>query len=193
MDSRNTSHSDHAFLSPSKYHWIRYDKEKLVKAFYNYLAVERGTRLHEVAAELIDLKRWQPKNDDTFNMYVNDAIKFKMEPEKKLWFSENLYGTADALAFTMQTRSKKAFLRIHDLKTGVTPAHFEQLMIYAGLYCLINHLDPFDVDFELRLYQSNDIQIMTPDSSEISEMIEVMLEADKTVSEIRAQESGYVY
>lgn len=193
MDSRNTSRSDHAFLSPSKFHWIRYDKEKLVKAFYNYLAVEKGTRLHAVAAELIDLKRMQPKNDDTFNMYVNDAIKFKMEPEKKLWFSENLFGTADALSFTPESRGRRALLRIHDLKTGTTPAHMEQLMLYAGLYCLVKHLDPFDIDFELRLYQSNEIKIANPDSSEISDLIGVMLEADRVVSEIRAQENGYVY
>lgn len=193
MDSKNTSHSDHAFLSPSKFHWIRYDKEKLVKAFYNYMAIERGTKLHEIAANLISESISLPRKNETFNMYVNDAIKYKMEPEKLLRYSDNLYGTADALAYTPGVRGNLNHLRIHDLKTGTTPAHMDQLIIYAGLYCLINHIDPFETEYELRLYQNNDIQIYSPTSQEVAEYIAKMIEADKIVSEIRAQESGYVY
>lgn len=187
MDSKNTSHSDHAFLSPSKFHWIRYDKEKLVKSFYNYLAVERGTQLHELAERLIRLRRTQPRNNDTFNMYVNDAIKHNMEPEKKLWYSDNLYGTADALCY------KPGYLQIHDLKTGTTPAHMEQLIIYAALFCLINHIDVQSTEFELRIYQNNDIQIYAPTPEEVTEYMTKMVEADKIISEIRLQENGYVY
>ena len=54
------SHRDHAFLSPSKYHWIRYDKEKLVKAFYNYMAVEKGTKLHEIAESKLPYQKSRP-------------------------------------------------------------------------------------------------------------------------------------
>ena len=51
----------HAFLSPSQYHWVNYDLEKLENRFYNYKAAERGTALHEYAATAIRLGRKQPK------------------------------------------------------------------------------------------------------------------------------------
>lgn len=62
------------------------------------------------------------------NMYVNDAISFRMVPEQILFYSENCFGTADTIVFRNGT------LRIHDLKTGVVPAHMEQLEIYAALF-----------------------------------------------------------
>ena len=181
------SHRDHAFLSPSKYHWIRYDKEKLVKAFYNYMAVEKGTVLHEIAERLIRERIAQRKSQTTFNMFVNDAIKFKMEPEKMLKYSDNLFGTADALSFN------DGLLRIHDLKTGVTKAHMDQLMIYAGLYCLINYIDPADIKIELRIYQNDDIIIEEPDPEEVRDYMERMVAADEIIKEIREQEEYYVY
>lgn len=184
--SANTP-SDHAFLSPSKYHWIRYDKEKLVKAFHNYIMVEKGTKLHAMAADLISEGITQKNSHKTFNMYVNDAIKFKMEPEKLLRYSENLFGTADALSFDGK------LLRIHDLKTGTIPAHMDQLIIYAGLYCLINHVDPFDIDFELRIYQNDEVIIDEPDSQTVSDYMVAMVNADDIVRELRKQEAGYVY
>lgn len=61
-------------------------------------------------------------------MYVNDAIGFKMTPEQPLFYSENCFGTADAISY------RNKLLRIHDLKTGLIPAHMEQLMIYAALF-----------------------------------------------------------
>lgn len=181
------SHRDHAFLSPSKYHWIRYDKEKLVKAFYNYMAVEKGTKLHEIAESLITEKIALPKKQATFNMFVNDAIKLHMQPEKLLKYSDNLFGTADALSFS------HGLLRIHDLKTGTTPAHMDQLMIYAGLYCLINYINPHDIRVELRIYQNDEIIIKEPEPDELQEYIDKMVEADRIITEIREQEEYYAY
>ena len=50
----------------------------------------------------------------------------KMTPEQILYYSDNCFGTADAILF------RNNFLRIHDLKTGKIPAHMEQLEIYAS-------------------------------------------------------------
>ena len=72
----------HAFLSASKYHWINYDEEKLTNSFRKYLATQRGTRLHEFASECISLGIKLPRSKKTLNMYVNDAIGFKMTPEQ---------------------------------------------------------------------------------------------------------------
>ena len=118
----------HAFLSASKYHWINYDEEKLMNAYSNYRAAQRGTALHDFACQAIRLGI-PLKSRDTLGMYVNDAIGFKMTPEQVLFYSYNCFGTADTISF------RKKFLRIHDYKSGVSPAHMEQLFIYEALFC----------------------------------------------------------
>ena len=40
-----------------------------------------------------------PKSQKTLNMYVNDAISFRMVPEQILFYSENCFGTADTIVF----------------------------------------------------------------------------------------------
>ena len=79
----------HAFLGASKYHWINYDDEKLIQSFEKYKAAQKGTELHEFAATCIKLGQKLPKQKKTLNMYVNDAIGFKMTPEQVLYFSDN--------------------------------------------------------------------------------------------------------
>lgn len=69
----------------------------------------------------------------------------------------------------------------------------DQLIIYAGLYCLINHVDPFDIDFELRIYQNDEVIIDEPDSQTVSDYMVAMVNADDIVRELRKQEAGYVY
>ena len=69
-----------------------------------------------MAAEHIRLGMRIPCNKVTFNAYVNDAIGYRMTPEQVLYYSPNVYGTADAIRFYENSR----FLRIHDLKTGNT-------------------------------------------------------------------------
>lgn len=193
MSSKNISNNDHAFLSPSKFHWIRYDKEKLIKAYYNWRNVQNGTKLHALAETLILARHEQKRDGTTFNTYVNDAIKYKMEPEKLLWYSENLFGHADALMFKPPIGSRKGILRIHDLKTGIIPAHFDQLIIYAAIYCVTNNVDTDSIDIELRIYQNDDVQIYEPTCEEMNEYISSMVEADNIVNELRMQEGGYVY
>jgi hypothetical protein len=139
----------HAYLGASKYHWINYDEDKLALAYNRFLAAQKGTELHEFAARCIKLGQKLPKSKKTLNMYVNDAIGYRMKPEQVLYYSDNCFGTADAISF------KDGLLRIHDLKTGTTPAHIEQLMIYASLFCLEYKCKPSDIDIELRLYQSD--------------------------------------
>ena len=120
----------HAYLAASKYHWINYDEEKLAASYSKFLATQKGPTLHEFAAQCIKLGQKLPASKKTLNMYVNDAIGFKMTPEQILFYSENCFGTADAISF------RKNLLRIHDLKTGEITAHMEQLNIYAALFCL---------------------------------------------------------
>ena len=143
----------HAFLGASNYHWLNYDDEKLDISYTNYLAKEKGTRLHAIAKDLIDEKINLPRSRKTLNMYVNDGITFHMNTEQVLYYSDNCFGTADTIKF----EEAKSFLRIHDLKTGNTPTHIEQLEIYASLFCLEYSYQPEDLSMEFRIYQSNDI------------------------------------
>lgn len=179
-------HSDlqgqHAFLGASKYHWINYDESKVAEAYSKYLAVQKGTMLHDFASQCIRLGQKLPRSQKTLNMYVNDAIGYKMTPEQVLYFSENCFGTADAISF------RRNFLRIHDLKTGVVPAHMEQLMIYAALFCLEYKVKPSEIDIELRLYQSDEILIHNPSADEIDPIIDKIITFDKIITKIKSEE-----
>lgn len=172
----------HAFLGASKYHWLNYDDKKLRESYLNSLAVQRGVELHEFAASCIRLGQKLPKSSKTLNAYVNDAIGFKMTPEQILYFSENCFGTADAISFWDKT------LRIHDLKTGVTPAHMQQLLIYAGLFCLEYKADPKDIGCELRIYQQKEVIVHNPEPKEISDVMKKIVNADKIIFRIRKEQ-----
>ena len=172
----------HAFLGASKYSWLNYDDEHLRIAWQNAFAAKRGTELHELAAMCIRLNQRLPRNDKTLNMYVNDAIGYKMTPEQPLYYSENCFGTCDAISF------RKNQLRIHDLKTGVTPAHMEQLLIYSAIFCLEYGVKPSDINTELRIYQSDEIIGYIPEPDEIVHIMDKIIYFDKMIKEFRAEE-----
>ena len=172
----------HAFLGASKYHWIRYSDDKIAESYSKFLAIQRGTELHDFAARCIKLSQKLPRSNKTLNSYVNDAIGFRMVPEQILYYSDNCFGTADAIIF------KNNFLRIHDLKTGVIPAHMEQLRIYAALFCLEYKVKPSEIEMELRLYQNNEILYHTPTAEDIVPIMDKIITFDKVIRKIKEQE-----
>lgn len=172
----------HAFLSASQYHWINYDEDRLIKSYDSYFSREMGTRLHDFARECIELRQKLPASKKTLNTYVNDAIKYRMTPEQILYYSNNCFGTCDAICY------RKGLLRIHDLKTGVIPAHMEQLMIYAALFCLEYSTKPADISMELRIYQSDEVLIHTPSSDEIDAIMAKIVSFDKILNRIKLGE-----
>lgn len=178
-------HSDlvgqHAFLSASKYHWINYDDEKLVRVFTAQMAARRGTDLHAFAHEAIRLGVKLPKTPTTINLYVNDAIGYRMSTEQILYYSENAFGTADTIAFR---RNK---LRIHDLKTGLTGSSIHQLEVYAALFCLEYKYKPFDIDIELRIYQNNEVQVYDADPDVIAHIMSKIISFDKRIDALRLE------
>ena len=179
-------HSDlagsHAFLGASKYHWINYSEDKLAESYSSFLAAAKGTELHDFACRCIQLGQKLPKSQKTLNLYVNDAIGYKMTPEQILYYSPNCFGTTDAISF------RNDMLRIHDLKTGVVPAHMEQLMVYAALFCLEYKVKPGMIDMELRIYQSDEVLYHKPEASEILPIIDKIITFDKIINQIREQE-----
>ena len=172
----------HAYLSASKYHWLNYSDDKLVESYNNFSAIEMGTRLHALAKEHIELAIKMPRNKQTLNRYINDAIGFRMTPEQPLYYSENCFGTADSIAFS------KNLLRIHDLKTGTTPASMNQLKIYNALFCLEYSVNPKDIAMVSRIYQSNEIYEEEQDAEEIKDIMNRIIHFDKLIERVKAGE-----
>ena len=121
---------------------------------------------------------------DNLMTYVNDGIGFKMEPEVVLRYSNNFFGTTDAIRYFENER----FLRIHDYKSGVTPAHMEQLMIYAALFCLEYRKKPFEINTELRIYQNNEIFYHNPEADELLPIMDKIVTFDKWITKANEED-----
>lgn len=169
----------HAFLGASKYHWLRYSKEQLVAVYNANEAKKKGTELHDFASHCIRLKQKLPNTNRTLNMFVNDAIDLGMRTEQPLYFSENCFGTADAISFRKDT------LMIFDYKSGQTPAHMEQLQIYAAMFCLEYGVNPIGITIILRIYQFDDFVEFVPEPEIILEIMDIIKESDKLLNEIK--------
>lgn len=141
-----------------------------------------GTELHETAARNIRRGiRLDPQGDyPILAAYVNDAIDFGMTPELMLFHSFNCYGTADVLSFEEATM----FLRIHDLKTGVTKASFDQLYVYAAIFCFEYDFLPFEIDGELRIYQ-NEVLCVDIDRQYLAHAYDMIQTSNEWIEEHR--------
>lgn len=210
LKQKQRKEKKHALLSPSKCkQWKDYDEESLLKLVKSTTAAEIGTVIHEYAADRIawgDKINKGEKKSILFELYragvmplaidlvdanfifenlmnyVNDAIGFHMKPEVEVFYSEWCFGTADALLYS----EKDKFLRIHDLKTGTLPAHMDQLVDYAALYCLQNRIKVTDITAELRIYQAGEIIQYIPESDEILEMMENNIQKSNFVEKINS-------
>ena len=175
----------HAFLSPSNYHWLNYDLQKLEARFHTVMAARRGTDLHNLAHEAIRLGVKFSRSNRALSTYVNDAIGYKMNCEQPLYYSENCFGHADTICFR---RNK---LRIHDLKNGITATSFKQLYVYAALFCLEYGIDPFDIEIELRIYQRDEIRIDLPEPDAIFEVMNTIVEFNRQIELIKEARGDY--
>lgn len=168
----------HAPFSPSQPSWLRYDDDKAIEVFNNRKAAEMGSRLHKWAKDTIDLGIKQSRSKKTLSAYVNDAIGYKMDTEVVLFYSPRFFGTADAICFRDNT------LRIHDLKTGKTRVHMEQLEIYAALFCLEYKIKPGEIEMELRIYQNNEIVVHNPTAEDILPVMDKIIHLDKLLDKL---------
>lgn len=169
----------HAFLSPSNYHWINYSEERLADRYSSARAAQKGTELHQFAHDAIRLGIQLPDIGATLNMYVNDAIMYRMQVEQALYYSDNCFGHADTLSFD------HGLLRIHDLKTGTIPGSVQQLQVYAALFCLEYILSPHEIDFELRIYQNNEVACYEPFPETIVHIMDKIVLFDQRIEELK--------
>lgn len=170
----------HAFLSPSSHSWQRYTKEHLLQVFDNFRMKERGTRIHAFVSEAIKLHIRAEDNNNSINQFINDAIGFRMDSEVPLYYSNFVFGTADAIAFDEEAQ----ILRIHDLKTGVGPVKtFEQLNAYAALFMLEYGYAPQDIEIIERLYQNGGTLENIPDPQEIADLMSTIIDFTNALKE----------
>lgn len=179
FNTRSALSGKHAFLSPSSYHWLNYDEQKLTARFHSSQAAQRGTDIHLFATEAIRLGIKLSKSNQALSTYVNDAIGYKMITEQVLYYSDNCFGTADAISFR---RNK---LRIHDLKTGISATSFKQLEVYVALFCLEYSIDPSTIEIELRIYQREEIRLDEPDPNVIWSIMDTIVAFDNHLESIK--------
>lgn len=174
-------------------------EESLRTRYYNSFAKDVGTLIHAWACDRIRFRMNAVKSDSKSLLiyiikcyeanrdyiprsvasyyvekcfpnvmaYIKDANGFRLDPEVDLKYADDFYGTADAILY-----KKGEFLRIHDLKTGTTPASLRQLEIYAAFCCLEYNIDPASVDIELRIYQNEEILVGNPTGEDIKTLMD---------------------
>lgn len=174
---------EHAFLSPSYYHWINYTPARLAERWTTMQAAALGTAQHQYAQQEIRAGRLS-SYVGTLGMYINDCIEHRMETEQVLYYSENCFGTCDAISFRYRV------LRIFDLKTGTSKASVHQLEVYVALFCLEYGKDPREMKIELRIYQDNEVQIYDADPDDILFIMDRIREFDSLINTLRLEEES---
>lgn len=170
----------HAFLSPSVYHWINYDEQKLEFRYKTMRAAIEGMWQHRYAAIAIEEREIQDDETTTVGLYINQCIQFHMQPEVVLYYSANSFGTVDAIAYRYR------ILRISDLKTGETRASEHQLEVYAALFCLEYKVDPYSLrGIELRIYQDGQCRNYIGDPFFIKQIMDKIVHFDKLLNQLR--------
>lgn len=181
----------HALLAASRYHWINYTDERLFEYVDDVHAAVRGTKYHELAKRCVELGQKLPNTSQTVNLYVNDVIGYRMEPEVSLFYSEYAFGTADAISFRKEEVQYEGdlephfeqILRIFDLKTGKNEASAVQLVVYAALFCLEYNIRPFDIVLDLRIYQNDAVVPIEVDAEEVLHVMGRIKELSKLLAE----------
>jgi hypothetical protein len=174
----------HAFLSASNHHWLRYTDDKLVAAFTTAQAAARGTRMHALARECIEMRVRLPDTGETLNTYVNDAIGFGMRAEQILFYSFNCYGTADTIGYN-EPPNRRPKLRISDYKSGRVKTSEDQLYVYDGLFCLEYNKNPYEIDHELRIYQNNEVRFYQGEPDYVEHVMERIVTFNQMIEDLR--------
>ncbi len=173
----------HAFLSPSSYHWVNYTPDRLIERWTAAQASAYGVVQHEYAKREIDAGRLSDISG-IIGLYINDCIEHKMQTEQMLFYSENCFGTADAIGMRYR------HLKIFDLKTGVTPGSVHQLEVYAALFCLEYGFDPSKLTIELRIYQDTEVKVYDADHEDIAYIMDKIKEFDSLIEQIKREEES---
>ena len=64
----------------------------------------------------------------------------------------------------------------------------EQLIVYAALFCLEYGVKPGEIEYELRLYQSDEIVVSNPTVEDIAPVMDKIVTFDRIINDIRREE-----
>lgn len=172
----------HSPLSASKGSWVNYSDEKFDHVFLAQMAAQKGTDLHDLAARCVQLGQRLPETPvTTMGLYVNDCIGYRMRVEQVVYYSPFAFGTVDAIGF------REMVLRIFDLKTGSLQTGERQLIIYAAYFCLEYNFKPHELEYDLRVYQNNEIRPVDCDPHEVLQIMNTIKKFDKRIAELREE------
>ena len=199
----------HAFLAPSKKSWLNYDYEKLEAAWANSWATTIGTVLHAFAEKRIRRRRRITNKskesiedfmydngipeklidvDEYFEnlaAFINDAIGFRMVPEKGLKISDDCFGHTDAISYD----ERKKILRISDYKSGKTEPSMDQLLIYAALFFIEYGkelgIGLSDLKVELRIYYQGQVLYYEPEEDVMAHTVDIVLCKNRELKTIK--------
>lgn len=177
----------HALLSASSYHWINYDEAKIRDRVKTSMDAALGTRKHEFAKEAIEMGIKLPDTGQTLNSYINDCIGYRMTPEVLLYFSDNCFGTADAIDFRLNPKTKRMRLRVFDLKNGTTKSSEKQLWVYIALFCLEYEIDINEIEVDARIYQNDMVHEFEIDPVTILDIMALIRRNDEIIDETRME------
>lgn len=176
-----TKFNKHALLSASQSSWVNKDDDQVLMQWARGYSQALGTAMHEMAyfhiKHLFKVSKASKKEIllqllsrynipeaaieigfdfdllfENWMIYVNDAIGFRLEPEVPLKYSDIAFGTADAV-LPLDSIIKNNIIRIHDYKSGTSPVHASQLLVYDAFLCLEYDLRPGDFKHILCFYQ----------------------------------------
>lgn len=207
----------HATFSPSSPYWLNDEDNDILRKYINSYMSSVGTILHDIARKYIQYRVKMSKFDkkaasiellekgipefvvshlafdeifSNVTNYVNDCVAFGMSPEVVLFYSDNFFGTADAISFD----ERSGYLRINDLKTGVIPGKMEQLMTYNALFLLeygpIYGFKAADLQSELRIYQGGEIIFHNPSPNDISMIADRIMAINNMLNDIQVRRSA---
>lgn len=202
----------HALLGASRPNWAMDEDEQFHQRVLASYASTIGTLMHDIAKKYISHHFKMHKYDKSsvvldlidsgiperiidildfdsmfINLmaYVNDAVGYGMDPEILLYYSDNCFGTADTIGFY----ERQKCLRLHDLKTGRTPAKIEQLLIYAALFCLEYRVKPEELnEIELRIYQLGEVLVHKPSAEEVRYFMNRIQQRDQDLDKFLGKE-----
>ena len=158
---------------------MNYTDDKLISVYKNQQAKQEGVVLHDFASIAIMKRIKLANHKKALNMFVNDCIGFKMNSEQILFYSDNSFGTADAISF------RDGKLMIFDLKTGITKPSFKQLDVYAALFCLEYGVEPATIDIEERIYQGNGFEVTIPEPMYIQDIMDKIVQFDVILENVK--------
>lgn len=71
----------------------------------------------------------------------------------------------------------------------MTPAHMEQLEIYAALFCLEYGIRPSEIEMELRIYQFDEKQIFIPTTEDIVHKMDIIISHSALLDQLDEKEN----